>query len=105
MKLFNDFMEEYLKMNPLHATYIGINDYNNKLINYTNERETTKYKKFLKKYLGLVEKELKKKTITKKNRHYLNVLKYRIEIDLENYKYDLDYLPINSLHIYVNLSD
>ena len=61
MKLFNDFMDEYFKMNPLHATYIGINDYNNKLINYTDDREKTKYKKFLKKYLGLVEKELKKK--------------------------------------------
>ena len=98
MKLFNNFMEEYLELNPLHATYIGINDYNNKLINYTDNREKNKYKKFLKKYLGLVKKELKKKTITKKNRHYLDVLKYRIEIDLEDYKYDFDYLPINSLH-------
>ena len=47
MKLFDDFMKEYLELNPLHATYIGINNYNNKLINYTDDREINK-KNFLK---------------------------------------------------------
>ena len=34
MKLFTDFMNEYLFLAPLKATYIGIHDYDDKLINY-----------------------------------------------------------------------
>ena len=34
MKLFNDFMNEYLFLAPLSATYIGIHDYDDRLINY-----------------------------------------------------------------------
>ena len=34
MKLFNDFTKEYLYLSPMNATYIGIHDYYDRLINY-----------------------------------------------------------------------
>jgi len=97
MKLYEDFMNEYFSLAPLSATYIGINDYNDKLINYYEDNEIIKYKKFLKKYISLVNQKLKLSN-TEKNKHYLNVLKYRLKMDLEGYQYNFHYLPIDSLH-------
>ena len=42
MKLYEDFMNEYFSLAPLSATYIGINDYNDKLINYYEDNEIIK---------------------------------------------------------------
>jgi|TARA_B110001469_G_scaffold127332_1_gene147785 uncharacterized protein (DUF885 family) len=97
MKLYEDFMNEYFSLAPLSATYIGINDYNDKLINYYEEPERIKYQKFLKKYISLVNQKLKLSN-TEKNKHYLKVLQYRLKMDLERYKYNFHCLPIDSLH-------
>jgi len=97
MKLYEDFMNEYFSLAPLSATYIGINDYNDKLINYYEEPERIKYQNFLKKYISLVNQKLKLSN-TEKNKHYLKVLQYRLKMDLERYKYNFHYLPIDSLH-------
>ena len=98
MKLFNDFINDYFKLAPLNATYVGINDYNDKLKNYYAEKDLGIYFQFLKKYLKLVNIELKKVNLSNKNNRYLKVLKYRIEMDIENYKFNFHYLPINSYH-------
>jgi len=97
MKLYEDFMNEYFSLAPLSATYIGINGYNDKLINYYEEPERIKYQNFLKKYISLVNQKLKLSN-TEKNKHYLKVLQYRLKMDLERYKYNFHYLPIDSLH-------
>ena len=97
MKLFNDFINEYLFLAPLSSTYIGIHDYDDKLINYYENEEIEMYKSFLKKYIDLAKKQLSKHN-SKKNERYLKVLKYRLEMDLEGYTFDFHYLPIDSLH-------
>lgn len=97
MKLFNDFIKEYLYLSPMNATYIGIHDYDDRLINYYEEKNIKRYNSFLKKYIKLVKEQLSKDN-NSKNEHYLKVLKYRLEMDLEGNKYKLYYLPIDSLH-------
>ena len=97
MKLFNDFINEYFYLSPMHATYVGIHDYDDKLVNNYEDKQIKKYNLFLKKYIKLVKEQLSKNN-TPKNEHYLKVLKYRLEMDLEGNKYKLHYLPIDSLH-------
>ena len=51
MKLFDDFIEEYFKLAPLEATYVGINDYNDQLKNYYDDKDLGIYYQFLKNIL------------------------------------------------------
>ena len=74
-KLFDNFFEEYLKLNPIMATFIGINDYNHIYPNYLSEKEISKQKDFYTKYLKL-SNTVNKKNLSKKQNHHLEVFIY-----------------------------
>ena len=89
-QLFANFFEEYIKLNPLMATFIGINKYNHIYPNYLLQSEIDKSREFYMKYLNL-SKEINTKKLNKKDKHHLEVLVYRIKNELEGFKYPLNY--------------
>ena len=85
-KLFEDYFKEYMELIPIMATFIGIHKYNHLYPNYLSEQEIVKNKIFYKKYLNLIKK-INKLDLSKKDIHHINVLKSRLEGDLESYNH------------------
>ena len=99
-KLFEDYFKEYMELIPIMATFIGIHKYNHLYPNYLSEQEIVKNKIFYKKYLNLIKK-INKLDLSKKDIHHINVLKSRLEGDLESYKYPFDLLPIDHFNNFI----
>lgn len=95
-KLCDQYYEDYLKLNPLSATYAGDDRYDDLLPNDGSAAYITTVKKFDQQYLD---------SLSKYNRAQLNendalsydVLKDELEVNLEGYKYHFEYLPFNQM--------
>ena len=83
--IFNNYFNDILKLNPSFATFVGINDYNDKLEIIFSPEYINQSKKLLNKYLIIIKK-IKNKNIY----HYS--LEYELKIGLEFYKYNFNYI-------------
>ena len=99
-KLFDNFFMEYLTLNPIMATFIGINDYNHLYPNYLSEKEISRQKDFYTKYLKLAN-NFKTQNLSKKQSHHLEVFIYRINNELEGFKYPLELLPLDQFNNFI----
>ena len=99
-KLFENFFEEYMVLNPNTATFIGINKYNHIYPNYLSQQKLEQYKKFDKKYLNLLT-SINKDKLSEKEKHHMELLQYRLENFLESYKYPTELLPIDQFSNFI----
>lgn len=99
-QLFANFFKEYIDLNPLMATFIGINEYNHIYPNYLLESEIDKSREFYMKYFNL-SKEINTKRLSKKDKHHLEVFVYRIKNELEGFKYPFELLPLEQFDNFI----
>ena len=90
-KIFTDYFNEYLKLNPLFATFIGMHEYDDKLPDYYSDKYHYKEKTFYQRYLTLINNIL---PITQLD--YINIEAFR---DLMLLKLEGLHLPFRELPI------
>ncbi len=91
MELYDKYFHENIELNPSVNDYLNLSKYKylkNKMENPFSKVHKKKVTQLNKKYLALLNK---KKILN----IFEKTLKYTIEIELENDKYDLDLMPIN----------
>jgi uncharacterized protein (DUF885 family) len=97
---FNAFLEEYyqvnLKMNPLEATGMGDNRYNNLLPNFLSDEYKTESKNFNQSTLeGL--NNFSKENLSKTQQLSYDVLQWTCEMNLAEMEFSSDLTPINQM--------
>lgn len=95
-KLCNQYYEDYLKLNPVSATYAGDNRYNDLLPNDGSAAFLQTTKKFYKQYLDSLG-NYKPEQLNANDRLSYDVLKDELETGLEGMKYHLEYMPFNQM--------
>ena len=100
LKIFKDYFDEYLSLHPLTASFCGIKKYDDKFPNYLDKKIEDKLKKFYKKYIKKIN-EINKSKINDRNAHFLKVLKWRMEDNLEGFNYKFDLLPLDQLDNFI----
>lgn len=95
-KLCDQYYEDYLKLNPLSATYAGDSRYDDLLPNDGSAAYMSSVKKFDQQYLDSLSK-YNRAELNENDRLSYDVLKDELGINLEGYKYHLEYLPFNQM--------
>lgn len=95
---FGGFLENYfqeqLKLNPLQATVIGDERYNDLLPNSGSAAVIAEWKQFNTRYLDSL-KNFDRATLSANDQLSFDNLKYQLEMNLESNKYHFEYLPFN----------
>jgi uncharacterized protein (DUF885 family) len=95
-RLCDQYYEESLKLNPLGATYIGDNRYDDLLPNDGSAAHLTKVKNFNQQYLDSLKK-YDRAALDENDALSYDVLKDQLEISIEGSKYHFEYLPFNQM--------
>jgi uncharacterized protein (DUF885 family) len=99
-KRFGAMCEQYyqdgLKMNPLAATYIGDERYNDLLANDGSKAFITEYKKFNERYLDSLS-AYNRESMDANDKLSFDYLKDQLTINIEGLKYHSEYLPFNQM--------
>jgi uncharacterized protein (DUF885 family) len=95
-RLCDQYYEESLKLNPLGATYIGDNRYDDLLPNDGSSAHLTKVKNFNQQYLDSLKK-YDRAALDENDALSYDVLKDQLEINIEGSKYHFEYLPFNQM--------
>jgi uncharacterized protein (DUF885 family) len=90
------FYQESLKINPLAATYIGDDRYNDLLANDGSATYLKEYKTFNERYLDSL-KAYDRESLDANDKLSLDYLKDQLDITLEGFKYHSEYLPFNQM--------
>lgn len=100
--LINNYWEEYLKSNPVRATYYGDNRYNDLLyIDFTDsKRENTR--QFNRKYLAAIEK-FNRNSLNEKDKIDYDVLRHTLESALEVLSHNTNLMPFNQFEALSNI--
>lgn len=96
-KLCDQYYEDYLKLNPVSATYAGDNRYNSELPNDGSVAYLNNTKNFYKQYLDSLGK-YKRDQLDENDKLSFDVLKDNLETGLEGLKYHFEYLPFNQMN-------
>jgi len=96
-KLCDQYYEDYLKLNPISATYAGDNRYNSELPNDGSAAYLNTTKNFYKQYLDSLGK-YKRDQLDENDKLSFDVLKDNLETGLEGLKYHFEYLPFNQMN-------
>lgn len=96
-KLCDQYYEDYLKLNPISATYAGDNRYNSELPNDGSVAYLNTTKNFYKQYLDSLGK-YKRDQLDENDKLSFDVLKDNLETGLEGLKYHFEYLPFNQMN-------
>jgi uncharacterized protein (DUF885 family) len=91
-RIFENYYEEYLKLNPLEATSIGDPRYNDLLPNTGSQEFRDQDHAFFSKYLDSL-KTINREQLTLKDKTSYDILKTTIERELESEKLHLEYIP------------
>ena len=94
INMFERYFNDFLKLHPAYATFVGINKYNSELENGFSKKYEEDYKKLAKKYLAKLDR-IKRKNI------YHHSLKYDIDMTLGSFKLNFDYLSISPHHFII----
>ena len=95
-KLCDQYYEDYLKLNPMVATYAGDNRYNHLLPNDGSVAYLSAVRQFDRQYLDSLKK-YNPDELDDNDRLSYDVLKDQLEENLEGMKYHLEYLPFNQM--------
>ena len=99
--LFGQFLETYyqeqLKLNPLQATVVGDERYNDLLPNDGSLAVIAAWKQFNTRFLDSL-KNYDRASLSANDQLSFDNLKYQLEIDLEGSKYHFEYLPFNQFY-------
>lgn len=95
-KLCAQYYEDFLKLNPLTATYAGDNRYNDLLPNDGAVAYLNTVRKFDQQYLDSLKK-YQPESLDENDRLSYEVLKDQLETSIEGMKYHLEYLPFNQM--------
>jgi uncharacterized protein (DUF885 family) len=96
-KLCAQYYEDYLKLNPISATYAGDTRYNSELPNDGSVAYLNTTKSFYKEYLDSLSK-YKREELDTNDKLSFDVLKDNLESGLEGLKYHFEYLPFNQMN-------
>ncbi|WP_367864392.1 DUF885 family protein [Pedobacter sp. WC2423] len=96
-KLCDQYYEDYLKLNPVSATYAGDNRYNGELPNDGSVAYLNTTKNFYKQYLDSLGK-YKRDQLDENDKLSFDVLKDNLETGIEGLKYHFEYLPFNQMN-------
>jgi uncharacterized protein (DUF885 family) len=100
-KLFENYYEEKLSLNPLEATMIGDSRYNHVFLNDISESHRAALKAFYSGYQNKL-KEYDRNTLSEKDRLGYDILNYECVIQLEELQFHSELIPINqfeSMHL------
>jgi len=95
-KLCEQYYDQSLKLNPLAATYIGDDRYNDLLPNDGSVDYIKQVKNFNQQYLDSVSK-YDRAQLNENNKLSYDLLKDQLETNMEGFKYHLEYLPFNQM--------
>jgi uncharacterized protein (DUF885 family) len=99
-KQFAAMCEQYyqdgLKMNPLAATYIGDDRYDDLLANDGSVEFIKEYKSFNERYLDSL-KAYERETLDANDKLSFDYLKDQLDMNIEGLKYHSEYLPFNQM--------
>ena len=91
------YYQEGLKLNPLQATLIGDNRYNDLLPNDGSIAYREEYKKFNQLFLDSL-KNYDRTSLSANDQLSYDVLKDELEINREGFKFHFEYLPLTQLN-------
>jgi uncharacterized protein (DUF885 family) len=95
-RLFDNYYEGYLKIDPVTATFIGDTRYNDQLLNTGTEDYLKKAQAFYQAYLDSV-KTFKREDLNDNDKLSYDVFVYEAQINIDGFKYHLEYLPFNQM--------
>ncbi|TDG37458.1 DUF885 domain-containing protein [Pedobacter changchengzhani] len=99
-KAFSAMCENYyqdgLKMDPISATFIGDERYNDLLPNDGSQEFIKKYKAYNENYLDSLKK-YDRKSLNHNDQLSFDVLKDKLDMNIEGLKYHSEYLPFNQM--------
>lgn len=90
------YYQEGLKLNPLNATYIGDERYNDLLPNDGSSAFINANKSFNEQYLDSLKK-YNRETLNDNDKLSYDYLKDQLDMNLEGFKYHSEYLPFNQM--------
>ena len=99
-QLFEDYFDEYIELNPIMATFIGIHDFNHIYPNYLTTKEIDKQRDFYMRFLEK-SKEIDISKLSKKDKHHMEVFVSRIKLELEGFKFPYELLPLDQFNNFV----
>lgn len=99
-KLFGQYFEEFLKFEPVYATFIGDNRFNDQYFNSLSPDSIAKRKAFEKRWLTRI-KSINREKLVGQDRLSYDVFVYDREVTLEGFQYPKKLIPtddfVNSL--------
>ncbi|WP_425076032.1 DUF885 domain-containing protein [Psychroserpens sp. S379A] len=90
------YHEDGLKLNPLNATAAGDHQYNDILPNFLSDDYTNQTKEYYKNYKTKIN-SFDNNELTKSQQLSKQILNWECDINLEGFKYNEDYTPINQM--------
>ena len=102
-KFFKKYFEDYMEINPLTATFIGINKYNHVYPNYLSDQVIEKNKKFYEDYLDKLY-EIKDDIygkISDEENYYIDVLEYRLKDNIQSFNHPFHLIPLNQFDNFI----
>ncbi|MEB0260437.1 MULTISPECIES: DUF885 domain-containing protein [unclassified Mucilaginibacter] len=98
-KLFDNYYEGYLKLDPVTATFIGDTRYNDQLPNDGAADYLKRAKDFYQSYLDSV-KTFKREDLDDNDKLSYDIFVYEAQTNIDGYKYHLEYMPFNQIHAF-----
>ena len=95
-KLFADYWEDYLRDNPISATFNGDNRYNDRFGAVTSAEDIAETRALAEKYLARLD-ALDPAGLPAEERISYDLLRYRLEQSLEGLKFPSHLLPVNQM--------
>lgn len=95
-EMAENYYQEGLKLNPLAATYIGDERYNDQLANDVSQTFLKEYRQYNERYLDSL-KGYERTSLDANDRLSYDYLKDQLEMNLEGLKYHSEYLPFNQM--------
>ena len=102
-KMLDDYYEEGLVLNPLNATMVGDNRYNDKFPNILSDEWAASAKAYYEKFLNRLS-EFEDESLSESEKMTKAILKWECEINLEGFNYNQDQRPIDQMwspHLFV----
>lgn len=96
-EIYKNYFDEQLKLNPLLATYIGDNKYNDELPNFYSEEHLEKLLAFEKNYLDKIE-DINAEQLPRSERISYEIFKRNRKLAIEGAQYPEHLLPINQFY-------
>ena len=95
-QIFDNYYEGYLKLDPITATYVGDNRYNDKLANSGSAEYIKQLQSFYTAYLDSV-KTFNREELNDDDKLSYDIFVYETQTALDGFKHHLEYMPFNQM--------